>query len=150
MKKYIHFSFVLFTILTSLSSSAQTDRFQDFKKMKLNYILENTSLTEEEKKAFLPIFENYEDLYHNEVWIKERDLRKGITQAFDTINSNSASNYISRFHEFEMLGMNIKYERNQKMLSSIKPKTVLNILYQERRFDREMFNRIRNRQKKEN
>jgi len=150
MKKYIHFSFVLFTILTSLSSSAQIDRFQDFKKMKLNYILENTSLTEEEKKAFLPIFENYEDLYHNEVWIKERGLRKGITQAFDTINSNSASNYISRFHEFEMLGMNIKYERNQKMLSSIKPKTVLNILYQERRFDREMFNRIRNRQKKEN
>src|SRR5210317_148735 len=149
MKKYIHFSFVLFTILTSLSSSAQIDRFQDFKKMKLNYILENTSLTEEEKKAFLPIFENYEDLYHNEVWIKERGLRKGITQAFDTINSNSASNYISRFHEFEMLGMNIKYERNQKMLSSIKPKTVLNILYQERRFDREMFNRIRNRQKKE-
>jgi hypothetical protein len=118
--------------------------------MKLNYILENTSLTEEEKKAFLPIFENYEDLYHNEVWIKERGLRKGITQAFDTINSNSASNYISRFHEFEMLGMNIKYERNQKMLSSIKPKTVLNILYQERRFDSEMFNRIRNRQKKEN
>ena len=150
MKKYIHFSLVLFTILTSLSSSAHTDRFQDFKKMKLNYILENTSLTEEEKKAFLPIFENYEDLYHNEVWIKERGLRKGITQAFDTINSNSASNYISRFHEFEMLGMNIKYERNQKMLSSIKPKTVLNILYQERRFDREMFNRIRNRQKKEN
>lgn len=150
MKKYIRLSFFLITIFFSFSGNSQTDRFQDFKKMKLNYILENTSLTEEEKKAFLPIFENYEDLYHNEVWIKERGLRKGITQAFDTINSNSASNYISRFHEFEMLGMNIKYERNQKMLSLIKPKTVLNILYQERRFDREMFNRIRNRQKKEN
>ena len=150
MKKYIRLIFFLITIFFSFSGNSQTDRFQDFKKMKLNYILENTSLTEDEKKVFLPIFESFEDRYHNEVWIKERALRKGITQAFDTINSNSASNYIIQFHEFEMLGMNIKFERNQKMLSTIKPKTVLNILYQERRFDREMFNRIRNRQNKEN
>lgn len=141
--------FLSFLIFTLSYAQNEKDRFQEFKKMKMNFIIENTSLTEAEKKAFLDIFEGFEDRYHNEVWIQERQLRKGIIKAFDTISSSSASHYISDFYNNEKLGMSIKYERNQKLLTKINPKSVLNILHQERRFDREMFNQLRNRAKKD-
>ena len=44
----------------------------------------------------------------------------------------------------------MKHERNEKLLKKIRPKVVLNILYQEKRFDRELFNRIKNKSKKDN
>ena len=40
-------------------------------------------------------------------------------------------------------GMQMKHERNERLLKKIRPKVVLNILYQEKRFDRELFNRIK-------
>ena len=44
----------------------------------------------------------------------------------------------------------MKHERNERLLKKIRPKVVLNILYQEKRFDRELFNRIKNKSKKDN
>ena len=42
----------------------------------------------------------------------------------------------------------MKHERNEKLLKKIRPKVVLNILYQEKRFDRELFNRIKTNKKR--
>ena len=47
-----------------------------------------------------------------------------------------------------MLGISLRNERNQKLLEKINAKEVLNILYQEQLFDREMLKRIRGRRNK--
>ncbi|MDB4255352.1 hypothetical protein N9848_01760, partial [Flavobacteriaceae bacterium] len=74
--------------------------------------------------------------------------KKQVEESFDTIKSQSASKYITEYHELEKLGLTIKNERNQKMLNKIRTKEVLNFLSQEQRFDQEMFKRIRDRDKK--
>ena len=74
-------------------------------------------------------------------------MRKNLTQAYDTISSESASKYINDYYQFEQLGMSIKNKRNQALLKSIRPKVVLRILQQEKEFDEVMFKRIRNRSK---
>ena len=81
------------------------------------------------------------------MWVLKRKLRKNLTQAHDTISSESASKYINDYYQFEQLGMSIKNERNQALLKSIRPKVVLRILQQEKEFDEVMFKRIRNRSK---
>jgi hemerythrin superfamily protein len=81
------------------------------------------------------------------VWVLKRKLRKELTEAYDTISSESASKYINDYYLFEQLGMTIKHKRNQKLLKSIRAKVVLRILQQEKEFDEMMFKRIRNRSK---
>ncbi|MGB1454158.1 MAG: hypothetical protein ACPG7A_01710 [Flavobacteriaceae bacterium] len=117
--------------------------------MKRDFIIENTKLNETEKATFYDLFDEYENRYHNEVWLLKRKVRKEVSNAFDTISSESASKFINEYFQFEQLGMTIKHERNQKLLKLIRPKEVLRILHQEKEFDQVMLNRMRNRPKKE-
>ena len=148
MKKLNGIFIILSILLISNPTFAQKNsRFERFKKMKLNFILENTSLNNTEKESFKIIFEESENKYHDEVWVLKRKLRKELNEAYDTITSESASKYINVYYQFEKLGNNIKYKRNQKLLKSIRPKVVLSILQQEKEFDEVMFKRIRNSSK---
>lgn len=132
-----------------LVQAQNNERFQKFKTMKRDFIIENTKLNETEKTIFYDLFDEYENRYHNEVWLLKRKVRQEVSNAFDTISSESASKYINEYFQFEQLGMTIKHERNQKLLKLIRPKEVLRILHQEKEFDQVMLNRMRNRPKKE-
>jgi hypothetical protein len=148
MKKLNGIFIILSILLISNPTFAQKNsRFERFKKMKLNFILENTPLNNTEKESFKIIFEESENKYHDEVWVLKRKLRKELKEAYDTITSESASKYINVYYQFEKLGNNIKHKRNQKLLKSIRPKVVLSILQQEKEFDEVMFKRIRNSSK---
>ena len=148
MKKLNGIFILLSILIVSNPTYAQKNsRFERFKEMKLNFILENTELNNTEIESFKIIFEESENKYHNEVWMLKRKLRKELTEAFDTISSESASKYINDYYQFEQLGMSIKNKRNQALLKSIRPKVVLRILQQEKEFDEVMFKRIRNRSK---
>jgi hypothetical protein len=148
MKKLNGIFIILSILLISNPTFAQKNsRFERFKKMKLNFILENTPLNNTEKESFKIIFEESENKYHDEVWVLKRKLRKELKEAYDTITSESASKYINVYYQFEKLGNNIKHKRNQKLLKSIRAKIVLRILQQEKEFDEMMFKRIRNRSK---
>ena len=142
-------SFFFFFYMTLLVQAQNNERFQKFKTMKRDFIIENTKLNETEKATFYDLFDEYENRYHNEVWLLKRKVRKEVSNAFDTISSESASKYINEYFQFEQLGMTIKHERNQKLLKLIRPKEVLRILHQEKEFDQVMLNRMRNRLKKE-
>jgi hypothetical protein len=148
MKKLNGIFIILSILLISNPTFAQKNsRFERFKKMKLNFILENTSLNNTETESFKIIFEESENKYHDEVWVLKRKLRKELKEAYDTVTSESASKYINVYYQFEKLGNNIKHKRNQKLLKSIRPKVVLSILQQEKEFDEVMFKRIRNSSK---
>ena len=148
MKKLNGIFAILSILLVSNPTYAQKNsRFERFKEMKLNFILENTELNNTEIESFKIIFEESENKYHNEVWVLKRKLRKDILEAYDTISSESASKYINDYYQFEQLGMTIKHNRNQKLLKLIRPKVVLRILQQEKEFDEVMFKRMRNRSK---
>jgi len=142
-------SFFFFFCMALLVQAQNNERFQKFKTMKRDFIIENTKLNETEKATFYDLFDEYENRYHNEVWLLKRKVRQEVSNAFDTISSESASKYINDYFQFEQLGMTIKHERNQKLLKLIRPKEVLRILHQEKEFDQVMLNRMRNRPKKE-
>jgi hypothetical protein len=142
-------SFFFFFYMALLVQAQKNERFQKFKTMKRDFIIENTKLNETEKANFYDLFDEYENRYHNEVWLLKRKVRQEVSNAFDTISSESASKYINEYFQFEQLGMTIKHERNQKLLKLIRPKEVLRILHQEKEFDQVMLNRMRNRPKKE-
>ena len=145
--KFLSCFFFFFT--ATLTQAQNNERFQKFKTMKRDFIIQNTKLNETEKATFYDLFDEYENRYHNEVWLLKRKVRKEVSNAFDTISSESASKYINDYFKFEQLGMTIKHERNQKLLKLIRPKEVLRILHQEKEFDQVMLNRMKNRPKKE-
>lgn len=125
----------------------KSKRFEEFKEMKMNFILENTKLTTKEKKSFELLFEDYENKYHDEVWVLKKKVKKELFQPYDTLSAENASKYINDYHCLEQLGMTIKLERNQKLLESIRPDIVVKILLKEMEFDQVMFKRLRNRSK---
>jgi len=149
MKKIISIIFLLFFIVNptvNIHAQETSPKHKKFKEMKLNFILDNTDMSNEEAEHFQCVFGNYEDKYRTSVWIKERQIKKQIQKSFDTINSKSASSYINEYSELEKMGITIRNNRNQKLLEKISAKEVLNILYQEKLFDREMLKRIRERE----
>jgi hypothetical protein len=150
MKRFFVFFGILFSLLLSNQSVAQQriNRFEEFKKMKMSFILEKTNLTDKEKNSFEPLFQNSEKQYHDEVWIVINKLKKELLKPFDTISSENAFKYINDYNSLEQLGMTIKHERNRKFLEVIRPEIVLRILVQEIEFDQLMFKRIRNSDKK--
>lgn len=137
----------LFVCTFLLQGYGQKDpsKHQRLVEMKLNFIIEKTELDEAEKEAFNAIFTQYEARFHQEVWLPSRKIRNSIRAEIDTISVKSASDYISRFSEYEKLGLELKQSRNEQLLEKIRPTKVLYILYQEKRFDREMIERIRNK-----
>ena len=135
-------------ISNTVWSQEEKSRFEELKAWKLSYIIENTEMNSEELEAYKCIFEDYENAYHNEIWTKVRQMRKALRKSMDTLDTASASAYISKLDAFEIKGLEMKHERNERLLKKISPKKVLNILYQEKRFDQELLNRIKNKSKK--
>ena len=124
-------------------------RFEELKAWKLSYITSNTSMNSRELEVYKCIFEEYENTYHDEIWIKVREMRKELKNSIETIATEKAASYINVFDEYEKKGMQMKHKRNERLLKKIRPKVVLNILYQEKRFDRELFKRIKDKTKKD-
>ena len=145
---------VLLLILTPLLLSnvlfAQKgiSRFEELKTWKFDYITENSSMNSEELELYKIIFEAYENEYHSKIWTQVHQIRKTLKNSLDTISTSEAACYINKLDDYEIEGMRLKHQRNEKLLKKIHPKVVLKILYQEKRFDRELFNRIRNHSKK--
>jgi hypothetical protein len=151
MKTKTHYLLLLLIgllISNTVWSQKEKSRFEELKAWKLSYIIENTEMNSEELEAYKCIFEDYENAYHNEIWTKVRQMQKALRKSMDTLNTASASAYISELDAFEIKGLEMKHERNERLLKKIRPKKVLNILYQEKRFDRELLNRIKNKSKK--
>ncbi len=128
----------------------EVSKFEELKAWKLNYIIENTSMNPKELEIYKCIFEDYENNYHKEVWYKlhrrhKAFRRKNKNELFDTISSLEATNLINDFDSYELKGMKMKHQRNERLLKKIRPKIVLSILHQEKNFDREIFNKIRSR-----
>ncbi|MDA7694154.1 hypothetical protein N9I15_02530 [Flavobacteriaceae bacterium] len=142
---------ILITVLISntIWSQKEKSRFEELKAWKLSYIIENTTMNSKELEVYKCIFEDYENEYHEEIWTKVHQMRKTLRKSLDTINTKSAADYINEFDAFEIKGMEMKHQRNEKLLKKIRPKEVLNILYQEKRFDRELFNRIKKKRENE-
>ena len=140
MKKLTAFLLLLFVsniLSTNLLAQETSPKHKAFKEM-----------SKGEVEHFQCVFGSFEDKYHSSVRIKERQIKKKIQESFDTINAQSASSYINDYHALEKLGISLRNERNQKLLEKINAKEVLNILYQEQLFDREMLKRIRERENK--
>lgn len=145
--------FIILLILISMSEQIigqkAMPRFEELKAWKLSYITSNTSMNSRELEVYKCIFEEYENTYHDEIWIKVREMRKELKNSIETIPTEKAASYINVFDEYEKKGMQMKHKRNERLLKKIRPKVVLNILYQEKRFDRELFKRIKDKTKKD-
>ena len=149
--KLLTLKFVLFCVSLSVQSvyaQKSNPNHDEFKKKKLNFILDNTNLNEEEENQFNCIFSAYQEKYHEEIWLEKQKIRAMIRKYSDTISSQNASLLINRFYEIEQKESSIKYERDQKLLEKIRAVEVLNIIRQEYRFDKEMLKSIRNHSKK--
>ena len=144
---------LLFSIALLISNliRAQKDisRFEEFKDWKLGYIIENTLMNLEELDVFKCIFEEYENTYQSEIWSKLKYMRKEYKKSLDTISSSLATKYINKIDNYEMEGMKLKRNRNKRLLNKIRPEIVLNILYQEKRFDSELFSKLRGNTEKQ-
>ena len=151
MKINLKFLLLFFTILFVCKigyGQKEISSYEDLKAWKLTYILENTSMNPKELEIYKCIFEDYENNYHKEIWSKKHRIHetyggKNKKMLFDSISSSEAKNLIYDFDSYEILGMKMKHQRNEKLLKKIRPKIVLSILYQEKNFDRKLFNKIK-------
>ena len=114
---------VLFS--TILLAQKRGSRFEKLKAWKFEYIAENTSMNSKEMKVFKTIFDQYENQYHKEIWMHVHKLRKDLRKSLDSISSSNAACLVKDLDAYEKKGMQMKHQRNEKMLAQIRPKVVL-------------------------
>ena len=144
---FLILSYSILFISNMVIAQKGLSRFEKLKGWKLGYLIENTSMNLEELEIFKCIFEEYENTYHSKIWSKVHRMRKEFKNSLDTISSSLATEFISEIDDLESKGMKMKHHRNERFLMKIRPKIVLSILYQEKQFDRELFNKIRRKPK---
>ena len=72
MKIKINFSLLFLTIFIVIKngySQEEISKYEELKAWKLSYIIKNTSMNPEELEIYKCIFEDYENNYHNEIWL---------------------------------------------------------------------------------
>ena len=152
MKIKINFSLLFLTtfiVIKNGYSQEEISKYEELKAWKLSYIIKNTSMNPEELEIYKCIFEDYENNYHNEIWskvIRRHNYFSGKNkkEIFDKISSSEAMNLIYDFDSYELKGMEMKHNRNRRLLKKIRPEIVLSIIYQEKNFNRELFKKRRN------
>ena len=103
--------FIILLILISMSEQIigqkAMPRFEELKAWKLSYITSNTSMNNRELEVYKCIFEEYENTYHDEIWIKVREMRKELKNSIETIPTEKAASYINVFDEYEKKGIEL-------------------------------------------
>ena len=68
--------FILLSLLflNGVYSQNGMSRFEELKEWKLSYIKKNTSMNSNELEVYKCIFEDYENTYYNEIWIKVKKI----------------------------------------------------------------------------
>ena len=142
MKKII---IILFFISAGLS--AQPDRHEKIKALKIAYITQEVSLTSAEAEKFWPVY-NAHDSKLNELRKSERrDVGSKLRDGFDTLTDEDANTLIDRWLNIQSETLKLQQELVVNLRKVLPPKKIIRLRKAEEDFKRRLLERYRGKQR---
>ena len=131
---------VLLIVSFNATSFGQNGKmsFERLKALKMSYVTEKISLSEEEETIFWEIYNEYENKMFVDCRKKIKDLRKDYMKSQDSISDGEALRVVKKINELELKALQIKEERDMSLLDQFSAKLILKMHRAEYQFNREM------------
>lgn len=140
---------ILLTIvlLVSLTASAQKEKWEKIKALKVAFITEELNLTEKESQQFWPIHNAFEEemnkIRHHEM----RAIRKEIRDNAESLTNERAKTLIKKYSDAEDRMFKLKQEFLKKISNILPPKKIVKLKIAEDDFKRRMLQEFKKRKK---
>ncbi|AFL81889.1 hypothetical protein Aeqsu_2431 [Aequorivita sublithincola DSM 14238] len=130
-------------LLASISMHAQDKRHEKIKALKTAYITEKLALTSTEAEKFWPIYNNYDDKFH-ELRKKERnEIFQKLRGGLDDLTDAEANELIDKNLSIESSQLEQKKQMIAELRNVISPKKIIILKKTEDDFKRELLSRYK-------
>lgn len=137
----------ILVLLMSLSISAQSNKRERIKALKIAYITENLDLSKKEAQQFWPVYNAFEKetsaIRHGEFKV----IRKEIRDNKDTMTDNMAKALLERHEKAETKMHKIKMEFADNLSKILSPKKTILLKLIEEEFKKKMFEEFKKRKR---
>ncbi len=138
MKKLI---FIFF--LATATLFAQDGKHERIKALKTAYITEKLALTSLEAEKFWPIYNRYEDRFHDLHRKEKGEIFKKLNEGLENLNDAQANNLIDRSLSLESEELELRKQMTNELRKIISPKKIIILKKAEYDFKRELLDRYR-------
>src|SRR5690606_42143062 len=133
MKKLL---FIVFLFTVGLYG--QEGKHEKIKALKITYITEKLSLTSAEAEKFWPVYNSYDEKFHD-IRKKERnEIFKKLQNGLENISDAEANNLIDRSLSLESEGLELRKQMIADLRKVISPKKIIILEKAEDDFKREL------------
>lgn len=139
-------TFIFFLIAAVVHS--QNEKYEKIKALKTAYITEKISLTPSEAEKFWPVYNDFEEKFHQLRHKKHSDAYKQLSSGMENLNDMEANRLIDEFINMETERLTLKKKKIEALRKVISPKKIIGLRKAEDDFKRELLNRYRSGKKK--
>ncbi|WP_067148570.1 hypothetical protein [Pseudotamlana agarivorans] len=129
----------------SLSVTAQKNKRDHIKALKVAYITEKLDFTPSEAQKFWPVYNAYEEKHSQIKHDELRQIRSEIKSNFDTMTDEQAKALIEKENKAEMQLHQLRMDFNKDLAKIIPPKKIILLKVSEEDFRRKMFEEFKKR-----
>lgn len=136
--------FVLLLLFLGPILYGQEGKYEKIKALKTAFITEKLNLTANEAEKFWPVYNSFEDQFH-EIRKKERnEIFKRLRDGLDHLTDAEANELIDKNFALASSELELRKEMTAKLRAIISPKKIIILKKTEEDFKRELLDRYRN------
>jgi hypothetical protein len=150
-RKYISFIFVLtafFLFIIIAGASAQEDRFEKYKSIKVAYITDQINLTPDEAEVFWPVYNDFENK-RNKIHEERIKLTEYFRKNSETLSEAEISKILGDYIGFYKAENELMIEYNNKLKQILSPVKVMKLHIAEIQFRHYLIEKIKEQRGRE-
>lgn len=134
---------LLIIFLLSVGLYGQEGKHERIKALKTTYITEKLSLTPAEAEKFWPIYNSFDEKFHDIRRQERNEIYKKLRDRLETISDAEANTLIDYSLSLESQTLELKKQMISELRKVISPKKIIHLKKTENDFKRELLDRYR-------
>ncbi len=130
-------------LLATATIYAQEGKHERIKALKTAYITEKLALTSSEAEKFWPIYNRYDEKFHDLRRKEKSEIFQKLRDGLDNLNDAEANNLIDRSLSLESEELELRKQMITELRNVISPKKIITLKKAEYDFKRELLDRYR-------
>ena len=130
-------------LLLGATVHSQENKYEKIKALKTAYITEQLSLTPSEAEKFWPVYNSFDERYHDLRHQKHEDIYKKLNLGIEKLSDEEANKLIDQYIAIETLQLELHKQKITALRKVLTPKKIVGLRKAEDDFKRELLDRYR-------
>ncbi|MDN3723774.1 hypothetical protein QRD02_05225 [Aequorivita sp. SDUM287046] len=135
---------IIFLIILTTAVQAQDGKHEKIKALKTAYITEQLALTSAEAQKFWPIYNKYDEKFHELRKIEKSEIFKKLNENLEMLTEEEANELINKSLIIENQEVELLQQRTTELRTVISAKKIIALKKAEYNFKKELLDRYRN------